>query len=169
MKRLRVVIGVAVLLLVAGGAVAAWAHYRDRVSSDDANVDGHVSAIAPKIGGDVVEVLVKDNQPVNAGDVLVRIDPRDFQAKVNQAKEAAIRKAALDGAQSRVSQAKAQVEMSVANRQQVAIRTADVGGASAAVTAARANLEAAELQLSYTTIAAPASGVVTQKSVEVGQ
>jgi len=59
--------------------------------------------------------------------------------------------------------------MSVANRQQVAIRTADVGGASAAVTAARANLDAAELQLSYTTIAAPASGVVTQKSVEVGQ
>ena len=49
------------------------------------------------------------------------------------------------------------------------IRTADVGTASAAIAAARANLEAAELQLSYTTITAPIDGVVTRKSVEVGQ
>ena len=49
------------------------------------------------------------------------------------------------------------------------IRTADVGTAAAAVAAARANLEAAELQLSYTTIVAPMDGVVTRKSVEVGQ
>ena len=63
-------------------ATAAYLHFQDRVSSDDANVDGHITAIAPKIGGNVVEVLVQDNQPVKAGDVLVRIDPRDFQAKV---------------------------------------------------------------------------------------
>ena len=68
-----------------------------------------------------------------------------------------------------MNQAKAQVETSLANRKQVDIRTADVGTAAAAVDAARANLEAAELQLSYTTIAAPIDGVVTRKSVEVGQ
>ena len=84
-------------------------------------------------------------------------------------KEAAIRKASLDAAQSRVSQAQAQLETSTANRRQVAIRTADAGSASAAVAAARANLEAAELQLSYASIAAPIDGVVTHKSVEVGQ
>ena len=44
--------------------------------------------VAPKIAGSVAEVLVADNQPVKAGDVLVRIDPRDFQAKVDLAKAA---------------------------------------------------------------------------------
>ncbi len=286
----RVFVLLFLLLVAAGAGVWAYLHFQNRESSDDANVDGHVSSIAPKISGNVAEVAVQDNQPVKAGDVLVRIDPRDFQAKVNQAKaallqaesqlqsaqtavpwtnettqsgttaaeaqladaqaelartriayeqasgadlayaeanvrakqanheraqadlarmrplsekseisrqqfdaymaaarvaesewqaaqeklasaqkEAAIRKASLDVAQSRVNHAKAQVETSVANRKQVAIRTADVGGANAAVAAARANLEAAELQLSYTTIVAPSSGVVTHKSVEVGQ
>jgi len=281
---------VLVLLIAIGAAIAAYLHFQDRVSSDDANVDGHISAIAPKISGNVAQVLVLDNQPVKVGQVLVRIDPRDLQAKVDMAKaavlqaesqlrsaqvvvpwtnettqsgttaaaaqladtdaeldrarityeqasgadlayaeanvrskqanderaradlarmqplvdkaeisrlqfdsyvaaarvaeselqasreklasaqkEAAIRKASLDAAQSRVSQAKAQLETSTANRRQVAIRTADAGSASAAVAAARANLEAAELQLSYANIVAPVDGVVTHKSVEVGQ
>ena len=270
--------------------VAAYFHFKDRVSTDDATVDGHVTMIAPKISGNVVEVAVLDNQPVKKGDVLVRIDPRDFQARVDQAKaavlqaesqlrsaqvmvpmvnettqsgtsaanaqladtqaefagaqiafeqasasglayaeanvrskqasndraqadlarmktlvdkaeisqqqydsyvaaakvaeaewkaaqeqvtsaekQAAARKTALDAAQSRINQAKANVASSVANRKQVDVRTADAGTASAAVAAARANLETAELQLSYTTIVAPIDGVVTRKSVEVGQ
>ena len=61
-------------------ACGSYLHFRDRVSSDDANVDGHISAIAPKITGNVIEVPVLDNQTVKAGDVLVRIDPRDYQA-----------------------------------------------------------------------------------------
>jgi membrane fusion protein (multidrug efflux system) len=78
-----------VFLLVAGVAVYwLYMHFRDRVSSDDANVDAHISAIAPKITGNVVEVAVLDNQQVKAGDVLVRIDPRDYQAAVDVAKAA---------------------------------------------------------------------------------
>jgi membrane fusion protein (multidrug efflux system) len=281
----------AVILLAAiAGAYAAYMHYRDRVSSDDAEVDGHIDAVAPKISGNVVEVLVDDNQEVKAGQVLVRIDPRDFQAKVNIAKaelehaesqlrsarvvvpltdettqsvvtgasaqladataelerarlsfeqasssdlayaqanvrvkqasndraqadlarmkplaakaeisqlqydsyvaaaqvaenelqaareklssaekDAAIKKAALDAAQTRVSAAQSDVQASAANRKQVDIRTADAGTAAASVEQQRANLANAELQLSYTTIASPSDGVVTRKSVEVGQ
>jgi membrane fusion protein (multidrug efflux system) len=278
------------LLIIAGAATAAWLHFRDRVSSDDANVDGHISAVAPKISGNVIEVAVLDNQPVKAGQVLVRIDPRDYQARVDMQKaalleaeskahaaqqmvpltddttlsastaasaglgdaeaeqqraraaleqasgsdvavaeanirakqasndraqadlarmkplvdkaeisrqqydsyvaaagvaegelqgaqeklasarkEAGIRQAALTAAESRVNQARALLQSTVANRKQVSIRTSDVGTASAAAAAARANLEAAELQLGYTTIIAPMDGVVTRKSVEVGQ
>lgn len=83
------------LLVVLGGglilaAVAAgfWLHYRYRVSTDDAQVDGHIVPIAAKISGSVLEVLVRDNQAVKAGEVLVRIDPRDYQAKVDQQKAA---------------------------------------------------------------------------------
>jgi len=84
------VVAFIVLLIAIGAGVAAYLHFQDRVSSDDANVDGHITAIAPKIPGTVLEVLVKDNQPVKAGQVLVRIDPRDLQAKVDLAKAAVL-------------------------------------------------------------------------------
>jgi membrane fusion protein (multidrug efflux system) len=289
-SKVKVALLIVVLLAGAGGAYAAYMHYRDRVSSDDAEVDGHIAAVAPKISGNVLEVLVLDNQQVKAGQVLVRIDPRDFQEKVDIAKaalehaesqlhaaqvvvpltnettqsgvvgasaqladataelesarlsfeqasgadmayaeanvrvkqagndraqadlarmkpladkaeisqlqydsyvaaareaenelqasreklasaqsDAAIKKAALDAAQTRVNVAKADVQTSMANRKQVDIRTADAGTAEAAVEQERANLANAELQLSYTTIASPVDGVVTHKSVEVGQ
>jgi membrane fusion protein (multidrug efflux system) len=76
--------------VLALGAAAAWAwfHFRDRVSSDDAQVDGHIVAIAPKISGNVLDVSVVENLPVKAGQVLLRIDPRDYQAKVEMAKAA---------------------------------------------------------------------------------
>ncbi len=76
------------LLVAVGVGVAVYLHFQDRVSSDDANVDGHISAIAPKVAGSVSEVLVHENDVVKAGQVLVRIDPRDFQAKVDMQKAA---------------------------------------------------------------------------------
>jgi membrane fusion protein (multidrug efflux system) len=86
----RAKLAVALLLLIVAAAAAyfAYMHFRDRVSSDDANVDGHISAIAPKISGNVLEVAVLDNQTVKAGQVLVRIDPRDYQAAADLAKAA---------------------------------------------------------------------------------
>ena len=97
-------------------------------------------------------------------------DLRAAQEKlVSAQKDAAIRKAALDSALSKVNTAKAQVASTQANRKQVAVRTADAATARAALAAARARLEAAELTLSYTDITAPVDGVVTRKSVEVGQ
>ncbi|MFN7995149.1 MAG: HlyD family secretion protein [Bryobacteraceae bacterium] len=84
----------AILVVLGGGLVLAlvafgfWLHFRYRISTDDAQVDGHIVPVSAKISGSIVEVLVKDNQQVKAGDVLVRIDPRDFQAKVDQEKAA---------------------------------------------------------------------------------
>ena len=87
-SRTKLVVAFVVLVAAAVAAYAVYMHFRDRVSSDDANVDGHISAIAPKISGNVVEVAVLDNQKVKAGQVLVRIDPRDYQAAVDVAKAA---------------------------------------------------------------------------------
>jgi membrane fusion protein (multidrug efflux system) len=75
----------AVLLLV---AIALLAYYHNRVSTDDAEVDGHIVPIASKISGTVAAVMIDDNEPVKAGQVLIRIDPRDYQARVDQAKAA---------------------------------------------------------------------------------
>jgi len=87
-SRTKAVAGLLLLIVVAAAAFAAYMHFLNRVSSDDANVDGHISAIAPKISGNVIEVAVLDNQTVKAGQVLVRIDPRDYQAAVDVAKAA---------------------------------------------------------------------------------
>jgi membrane fusion protein (multidrug efflux system) len=61
-------------------------YYHDRETTDDAQVDGHITPVASKIYGRVAEVLVLDNQQVKAGQVLVKIDPRDYQAALDQAK-----------------------------------------------------------------------------------
>jgi membrane fusion protein, multidrug efflux system len=76
--------GAVVLLMV----LAAIYHYHGRVTTDDAQVDGHITPVASKIYGNVAEVLVKDNQQVKAGDVLARIDSRDYAARVAQARAA---------------------------------------------------------------------------------
>jgi len=81
-------------LLFAGGAVVLAAivglflYYHNRESTDDAQVDGHITPMASKVYGRVAQVLVDDNQAVKAGQVLVKIDPRDYQAALDQAKAA---------------------------------------------------------------------------------
>jgi membrane fusion protein (multidrug efflux system) len=278
------------LVVVGILSLALIRYYYYRVSTDDAEVDGHLVPMASKIYGDIAEVRVDDNQPVKAGQILVRIDPRDYQARVDQAKAALalaesqaqaaqvgvpltqettqsysasadaqlanaqaeydraktayekdstaelafahanvdarqadndraqadlarmkplvekaeisqqqfdaylaaarvaeselraakdrlaaaergaeISKAAMLAAKAKVDQARAGVEQARANHKQVPIKQADAAAAIAAVAQAKANLEAADLQLSYTTVVAPVDSVVTKKSVEVGQ
>ena len=82
----RAVIGAAALVLV--GVAGAWYYYTGRVTTDDAQVDGHITPIASQVYGNVLDVLVHDNEHVKAGQVLLRIDPRDYQAKVAQAEAA---------------------------------------------------------------------------------
>ena len=129
-KALFVVLGGGLILaLVAAGF---WLHYRYRVSTDDAQVDGHIVPISSKIYGSVLQVLVDDNQAVKAGDVLVRIDPRDLQAKLDQ------EKAALTLAESQAHGANVQVPLTRDTTQ------SGTSGVSAALTAAEAQVAQAD-------------------------
>jgi membrane fusion protein (multidrug efflux system) len=83
--RTRLIIGGVALLAVLLGLLL---YFHNRESTDDAQVDGHITPIASKIYGRVSKVLVNDNEPVKAGQVLVQIDPADYQAAVDQAKAA---------------------------------------------------------------------------------
>src|ERR1700691_4200458 len=73
---------VAVLLLL----LVAWYVFTGRVTTDDAQVDCHITAMAPQVPGYVVNLLINDNTPVKEGDLLVQIDPREHEAEVAQAK-----------------------------------------------------------------------------------
>ncbi|MGH9742778.1 MAG: HlyD family secretion protein [Candidatus Acidiferrum sp.] len=83
-QRLAIIGGVILLVVLLG----LFLYYHDRESTDDAEIDGHITPIAAKISGRVAQVLVKDNQEVKAGQELVKIDPRDYQAAVDEAKAA---------------------------------------------------------------------------------
>src|ERR1700730_4508665 len=83
-KRLLFLAGAIVLAAI----IALILYYHNRESTDDAQVDGHITPMASKVYGRVAQVLVDDNQPVKAGQVLVKIETRNFQAALDQTKEA---------------------------------------------------------------------------------
>src|SRR6185437_6642552 len=81
-------LGLAVVAGIAGAADYGryyWTTGRYLVSTDDAYVKADFTTIAPKISGYIDEVLVADNQHVKAGQVLARIDDRDFRTALDQA------------------------------------------------------------------------------------
>src|SRR5260370_7233805 len=82
--RFRLAAGVGLLAIV-GVVVWLWLT-SDRESTDDAQVDAHVTQIAPRVGGTIVRVPVNDNQQVAAGAVLVGLDPRDYGVALDRAR-----------------------------------------------------------------------------------
>jgi len=82
--RVRLLLGVVLLLVVVAGAWA-WAT-AGHESTDDAQVDAHVTQMAARVGGTVIQVAVNDNQLVEAGTLLVQLDPRDYQVAVDKAR-----------------------------------------------------------------------------------
>src|SRR6187455_964577 len=96
-----VLAGVAVALAI--GAFLLWRHLSPRESTDDAQVSGHVSPLAARIGGTVTSVHVADNQVVKAGDVLVELDRRDYEIALDRARaDLAVAEAAAKGAHAAV-------------------------------------------------------------------
>src|SRR5579863_1818584 len=88
-KLKRAVLGLAVVAGIFTGADYGryyWSTGRYLVSTDDAYVDVHSAIISPKISGYISDVPVNDNQSVKAGDVIARIDPRDYQTALDQAR-----------------------------------------------------------------------------------
>ncbi len=117
------------LILLTLAILYFWLHNRNRESTDDAQVDGHIAPISAKIAGSVQQVLVELNDSVHAGQVLVRLDPRDYQARVDQAK------AALIVAEAQAHAAQAGVPLTRATT------TSGASGASAQVAAAQAEYQ----------------------------
>ena len=81
-------VAVVALLLLTAGAVApsAWNYLQSYQSTDDAQIDGHIDPLSSRINGTVVRVHVEDDDRVKAGELLVEIDPRDYEIAAAQAR-----------------------------------------------------------------------------------
>lgn len=248
-------------LVVIAAAIFVWHYYSVRESTDDAQIDGHIDPISSRVSGTVLRVLHDENEFVQAGTLLVELDPKDYevaldraradladaeanataaqvgvplttttsssqlqaadaavvaaerevdsarsrvqeaQANYNKAAEdlkrfqqlvqkdevsrqqydaavaaAAAQKATLDSAnamvanaESRAAQARAQAASAHTVPEQVKVTRAKATAATAEVQRARAALAQAELNLQYTKIVAPVTGILSKRNVEPGQ
>lgn len=132
-RRRFLTFGLSLLVVLIIAVAAAWLLTRNREFTDDAQVDGNITPISAKVSGSVLQVLVHDNQHVEAGEVRVRLDPRDFQERVDQ------EQAALGIAESQASAARVGVPLTAA------ATTGGISGASAQLAAAQAESQRAEV------------------------
>ncbi|HTM01889.1 MAG TPA: HlyD family secretion protein [Vicinamibacterales bacterium] len=139
-KRVRIIIAVVVVLLL---AVVGWLWAtRGRESTDDAQVDAHVTPIAARVGGTVRVVPVVNNQAVDAGTVLVQIDTRDYELALARAQ------AELANAQAEAQAAQANVPItSTTATSNVANARGSLAGAEAGIADAQQGLEGAKAGL----------------------
>lgn len=275
-KRRTLLIGVVAAIVLLVGGFFWWLHARSYETTDDAQVDGHLHPLSSRVDGTVVAVAPEDNQSVKAGDLLVQLDPRDYQVALDQASasfaqaeaQTAIQQpnvpitrssntnsletaqatvdnavaslaaaqqdeqstsaqlrqsqannekaqtdlkrytrllekqevaqsdydqylatakaqaasveqqeASLRSSAQRVAEAKAQLDQQQSRLRQAVrdaprqlqIRQATVASQKASAESSKAQAETARLRLSYTRLFAPVSGIVTQRSAEVGQ
>ncbi len=130
----RPVLMTVLILLVVGGAIAGllyWLNARHYETTDDAFIDGHVVSVSPRISAIVQNVYIDDNSQVKKGELLVELDPRDFQAALAQAE------GNYASTQGKLQEAQSQVQVSQAN----------IGEAQAELLVAQANAQNADNDL----------------------
>ena len=228
-KKPNKVIPIILGIILIGGiifGIKEYIYYSKHIDTDDAQIDGDVSPVVARVGGYVDSIFFEENTHVNAGQVLVKIDDRDYKVRLEQAMSA--QKGASAGVgvgQSQIiataassSSARAQAESAAARlekadkdyaryanlvkdgsitQQQFDQAKADRDVAAATyratqdqykaaleqvgtsrnqltvtnvgVTQRQADVDYAKLQLSYTTVTAPSSGITSKKNIQLGQ
>jgi len=170
LRRPGVIVAAAALAIVGIGYGAfAMFHSFTHESTDDAFIDVHFVSVAPKIAGHVAAVHVDDNQLVKKGDVLLEIDPSDFQVALAQARaNLAKDKATLIQASANEERAQDLFTRKVISTQERDTNVATSESSKASVEADQAAVEQAQLNLGYAKIKAPIDGYVTKKAVTTG-
>ncbi len=136
-----------VLLLVLGAFW--WFHATGREETDNAYIEGHITYVSPRISGTVTKVLVEEHEPVKSGKLLVVLDTRDQQIKLNQSQallEQAEKQAVAAQHKIRQTALSALGETSQANGELAAVR-ADITGAQSAVMEANDQMNQARSRL----------------------
>ncbi|MES2265252.1 MAG: HlyD family secretion protein [Bacteroidota bacterium] len=224
-KVLPIILGVVLLGGIIFG-VKEYIYFSNHVDTDDAQIDGDISPVVARVGGYVDSIMFEENTHVNKGQLLVKIDDRDYKVKLEQAQAAQVgasaninvgesqisstaansssAKAEVASAKARLDkvrkdydryanlvqdgsvtrqqfdQAKADLEVAQANYnaardkykaavEQIATSRSLLKVTNTGVSQRQVDIDYAKLQLSYTDIKSPASGIVAKKNVQIGQ
>ncbi|NHA06696.1 HlyD family secretion protein [Mucilaginibacter sp. HC2] len=228
-KKPNKVIPIILGILLIGGiifGIKEYIYFGKHIDTDDAQIDGDISPVVARVGGYVDSIYFEENTHVNANQVLVKIDDRDYKVKVEQAQAAQVGASAginvnqsqiyaneansssaraqvasnvarldkvqkdynryanlvKDGSvtQQQFDQAKSDLDVAKANlrasqdqfkaaEEQIGTTRSQLKVTNTGVTQKQVDIDFAKLQLTYTTIKAPASGLVSKKSIQLGQ
>ncbi len=128
-KALYWIVGLSLLAILLIAGTLYYLHSRHFESTDDAFIDGNISQVSSQVAGRVTQIAFADNDQVGAGQVLVQLDPRDLQVKLDNARAQRVQAAAqLDQARAQLGLQQASLEQAGAN---VRVTEADLGQAQA--------------------------------------
>lgn len=163
----RVLTSIAVLLALAG-VWLIWKNYMETAWTRDGTVRAYVVTVAPQVSGRVAELAVKADQYVKKGDLLMVIEPTDYQIEVDSADAAVeIAKADMENKQAEAARRVKLDELTVSKEsEQTYLTTANM--AAATYRQARASRDKANLDLQRTRIVSPVDGYITNLAIQPG-
>jgi multidrug resistance efflux pump len=174
-KTITISVGLLMTLIAVAAAVVALAFmfrtYLMNPWTRDGQVQAQVIQITPRVSGPLVELPIKDNQSVKKGDLLMKIDPRTFKAKVAKCKASLAKaKAAAAEAKDKLERARHMFKLDKGSISQLSVvaKENSLLEKKASVAAAKADLRSAELNLEFTKVVAPADGYVTNLKLQPG-
>src|SRR5436190_668729 len=140
---------VLVLGLAVIGGLWAWNYYSARESTDDARIDGHIAPVSARVGGTVIEILVDENDTVQAQQIMARLDDRDYRIALQRAEaDLAAQNAAARAARTQVPIASTSTTSGLSGAQSAELEAqAGVSAAAQAVRNAQARVTSAEANL----------------------
>ena len=135
---IKLLVFLIILVAAAIGGHRFWLYLESYESTDDAQIDGDIYAVTSRIAGTIKAVYVEDNQQVKEGQLLVELDPRDFDVALEQAK------AALAESRTQIAIARPSVPItSTTTETTLSTAASDIAGARAALAAAQRDYESA--------------------------
>lgn len=163
-----VVMTLLVVIVAVWVATVAWGYYQTTPWTRDARVQAFAVVVAPQISGQVVAVEVQDNQDVHAGQVLMRIDPADFENALEAAKAQLVADEAVAAMRTANATRRERAPLSAVSTENRQDAQAEAAVAEANVMADKARLAQAQLNLARAVVRAPLNGTVTNLSLHVG-
>ena len=165
--KIFITLGIVVLALVTASLL--YSRYLTKPWTRDAYVRANVIGVAPRVAGPIIEIPIKDNQPVKKGDLLFRIDPRTFEAALEQAKGLlAQTEAKLTDLEANAKRAVDLLQQNVISREQYDDQVQAFEAAKADVEAAQASVRNAQLNLELATVVSPVDGYLTNINTSPG-
>lgn len=157
---------------IVGAIVASYLMYEHfaYVTTDNAQVFGHSVMLSPEVSGYITNVNVVEGQKVKKGEILIQIDPRNYENNLKQVKgELAAVEARRKDAEKNYRRLVDLLSKGAVSQQQFDTSSAQYNDMKAKYEAIASQVAQAELNLSNTKILAPSDGFIAKKSVEVGQ